>query len=52
MKPGMQEKGKRIIGTREEWEYLAGIYEKQLIESKEEISRLKQRINTLEQKPS
>ena len=50
MKPGLQEKGKRIIGTREEWEYLASIYEEQLIESKEEISKLKMRINTLEQR--
>lgn len=43
-------RGQRMPETREQFNYLGDLYEKALIEKDKEISRLRIRINKLEQK--
>jgi hypothetical protein len=49
-KPGMHPKGTPMPQTVEEWKYLAGLFEEKIMEDKETISKLKQKINKLEQR--
>lgn len=49
---GLTPKGEPMPQTVEEWEYLANQYEKAMLEMKNEITSLKQRINKLEQRPA
>jgi len=48
--PGLIQRGEPMPQTVAEWKYLAGLYEKQILEDKETISKLKQRNNVLEQR--
>jgi len=48
--PGLTKRGEPMPQTVDEWKYLAGLYEKQILEDKETISKLKQRNNVLEQR--
>lgn len=47
--PGLTPRGKSMPQTLEEWRYLAGLYEAEMLKDSKEISKLKQRINRLEQ---
>lgn len=43
-------KGQRMLETRGQFERMAELYEKALLEREEEISRLRCKVNKLEQK--
>lgn len=49
-KPSLVTKGEPMPQTIEHWQELAGGYEEVMLKDKEEISRLKQQVNNLQQK--
>ena len=47
---GLTDKGEPMPQTVEEWRYLYGLAEQGMLEDKETISKLKHKINQLEQR--
>ena len=48
--PGLAPRGEPMPQTVGEWQYLAGLYAKQIEDDAETIRKLKQRVNKLEQR--